>query len=243
MQVIDANGSATGWQTKYVFEIDGLLKQAQLSLETAISVHADLTRYVVCFPFDLTGKTARKGKSQTEKFDEWARKAEADAMAKGRALTIERRSAHDLLSLILANDPSGGLRHYFFSATTFSDQWFAGHVAAAKLLAGPRYNREITLETLLSGWFSSLGGSPDWEAQLAERLEACRKATKHVEELVEHKGSDDMRGADPRNRDESSRRLAKVHPKCRGAIGRPDGGGTLEDQDINHTAPEGPRYR
>ena len=82
-KVIDANDSATGWQTKYVFEIGGLLKQVQVSLETAISVHADLTRYVVCFPFDLTGKTVRKGRSQTEKFDEWARKAEAYAMAKG----------------------------------------------------------------------------------------------------------------------------------------------------------------
>jgi hypothetical protein len=192
-KVIDTNGSATGWQAKYVFDIDGLLKQAHLSLETALSVHADLTRYVVCFPFDLTGKTARKGKSQTEKFDEWARKAEADAMAKGRALTIERRSAHDLLDLILANDPSGGLRHYFLSATTFSEQWFADHVSAAKLAAGPRYNRELSLETPLSQWFSSFGGSPDWQARLATRLDACRKATSHVEELVEEKGGEAMR--------------------------------------------------
>lgn len=189
-KVIDANDSSTGWQTKYVFNIGGLLKQAQLSVETALSVHADLTRYVVCFPFDLTGKTGRKGKSQTEKFDEWARKVEADAKAKGRALTIERRSAHDLQDLILANDPSGGLRHYFFSATTFSDQWFADHVAAAKLTAGPRYNRQITLETPLSGWFSSFGGGPEWQAQLAEHLEACRKETNYVERLVEKKSAD-----------------------------------------------------
>jgi hypothetical protein len=160
-KVTDSNGSATGWQTKYVFKIEGLLKQAQQSLETALSVHANLTRYVVCFPFDLTGKTARKGKSQTEKFDEWVRNAEADAKAKGRALTIERRSAHDIRDLLLVNDPSGGLRHYFFSATTFSDQWFADHVSAAKLTAGPRYNQKISLETPLSGWFSSFGEGPD----------------------------------------------------------------------------------
>lgn len=114
-KVIEAAGSATGWQTKYVFD-------TQSSLETALSVHADLTSYVVCFPFDLTGKTKRKGKSQTEKFDEWARNAEADAKAKGRVLTIERRPPHDIRDLILANDPSGDLRHYFFSMTTFSDE-------------------------------------------------------------------------------------------------------------------------
>ena len=189
-KVIDAHGSAAGWQTKYVFDIDGLLKQAKQSLETALLVHADLTRYVVCFPFDLTGKTARKGKSQTEKFEEWAHKAEADARAKGRTLTIDRWSAHVIQNLILANDSSGGLRHYFFSVTTFSDQWFADHIAAAKLAAGPRYNREISLETPLSGWFSSFSGGLDWQAQLAAHLEACRKETNHVEGFVEKKSGD-----------------------------------------------------
>jgi hypothetical protein len=189
-KVIDVHGSAVGWQTKYVFNIEGLLKQAQQSLETALSVHADLTRYVVCFPFDLTGKTARKGKSQTEKFNEWVLNAETAAKSKGRALTIERWSPHDIRNLLLANDPSGGLRHYFFSATTFSDKWFADHVAAAKLTAGPRYNREINLETPLSGWFSSFGGGPDWQAQLTDRFNACRKETTHVEELIEKKSGD-----------------------------------------------------
>jgi hypothetical protein len=192
-KVIDANGSATGWQTKYVFDIERLLKQTQQSVNTALSVHTDLTRYVVCFPFDLTGKTARKGKSQTEKFDEWARNEEADAKAKGRALSIERWSAHDIRNLLLANDPSGGLRHYFFSATTFSDQWFADHVAAAKLTAGPRYNRQISLETPLSGWFSSFGGGRDWQAQLADHLDTCRKEAARVDELVEEKGGNAMR--------------------------------------------------
>ncbi len=189
-KVIDAHGSSAGWQTKYLFDIDGLLRQAKQSLETALLVHADLTRYVVCFPFDLTGKTARKGKSQTEKFDEWARKAEVDATANGRTLTIERRAAHDLLDLVLANDPSGGLRHYFFSATTFSDNWFASHIAGAKHLAGPRYNREISLETPLSVWFSSFGGGVEWQAQFSDQLEACRKETNHVERLVEKKSLD-----------------------------------------------------
>jgi hypothetical protein len=189
-KVIDAHGSAVGWQTKYVFDIDSLLKQAKQSLETALLVHADLTRYVICFPFDLTGKTARKGKSQTEKFDEWARKAEGDAKAKARTLIVERWSAHVIQDLILANDSSGGLRHYFFSVTTFSDQWFAAHVAAGKLAAGPRYNREISLETPLSGWFSSFGAGLDWQSQFADRLNACCKETNHVERLVEKRSSD-----------------------------------------------------
>jgi hypothetical protein len=213
-RVIDLSGSSTGWQTKYVFGIDGLIKQADKSLQTALSVHADLTRYVVCFPFDLTGKTARKGKSQTEKFDEWVRNAEADAKAIGRALTIERRSAHEITGLLLANDPSGGLRHYFFFATTFSDQWFADHIAAAKLTAGPRYNREVNLETPLSRWFSSFAWGSDWQTQIANHLAACRKEASHIEDLVETKGSNPMRPGWPAATYEKGRKLASDSQSC-----------------------------
>lgn len=213
-RIIDSSGSSTGWQMKYVFDIDGLLMQADKSLQTALSVHADLTRYVVCFPFDLTGRTARKGKSQTEKFDEWVRNAEADAKAKARTLTIERRTAHDIAGLLLANDPSGGLRHYFFSATTFSHSWFADHIAAAKLTAGPRYNRAINLETPLSAWFSAFCGGSDWQAQIAEHVDACRKDAAHIEELVETKGSNAMRPAWPTAAYEMGRKLTADSQNC-----------------------------
>jgi hypothetical protein len=192
-KIVESDSAATGWQAKFVFDIEKLLKQVQPSLETALLVHPDLRRYVICFPFDLTGKTARKGKSQTEKFDEWARKAEGYAKRKGRALSIERRSAHDLRGLLLANDGSGGIRHYFFSDTIFSDKWFTDHVSAAKHAAGPRYNKEINLETPLASWLLSFGESPNWRAALTKHSEACSKETSHLADVVERKEGDAMR--------------------------------------------------
>ncbi len=213
-RVIDSSGSSTGWQTKYVFDIDGLLKQAGQSLQTALSVHTDLTRYVVCFPFDLTGKTARRGKSQAEKFDEWVHKTEADAKAKGRALTIERWTAHDITGLLLANDSSGGIRHYFFSTTTFSDRWFADHIASAKLTAGPRYNKAVNLETPLSEWFSAFAGGTYWLTQIAKHVDACGKETAHIEELVETKGDNVMRPGWPAATFEKGKKLAVESRNC-----------------------------
>jgi len=215
-KTINTDGSATGWQTKYVFDIASLLKQANQSLETAISVHTDVTVYVVCFPFDLTTKTARKGKSENEKFDEWAREAEASAKSKGRALTIERRSATDIRGLLLANDPSGGLRHYFFYATTLSNQWFVEHITAAKLTAGPRYNREISLETPLSGWFSSFGGGSDWQTQIASHLAACRTEASRIKKLVEAKGGDPMGPEWPAATYDKGQKLAADSQDCIG---------------------------
>ena len=56
----NSDGTVTGWQAKYVYDFDDLLKQLTKSLDTAVDVHKTLTKYVVCFPFDLTGKTGRK---------------------------------------------------------------------------------------------------------------------------------------------------------------------------------------
>lgn len=191
-RIIEPSGFSIGWQAKFVFDINDLIKQADKSLQTALSVYGDLTRYVVCFPFDLTGKTARRGKSQSEKFDEWVRSAKDTAKAVGRALTIEYKSAHDIRNLLLEKDPSGGLRHYFFSATSLSHQWFEQHVADAKCAAGPRYNREISLETPLARWFASFAGGIDWQTQLANYLDACQKQVTHIGKLAETKSGSPM---------------------------------------------------
>ena len=68
-----SNDDWIGWQAKYVFDVASLLKQASRSLETALRIHLRLNRYIVCFPFDLTGPTHRGGMSGLEKFDKWRR--------------------------------------------------------------------------------------------------------------------------------------------------------------------------
>ena len=68
-------GHRLGWQAKYVFDVDALIAQASESLKTALEVHPTLTNYTVCFPFDLTGPTKRKGRSGQEKFREWQEQA------------------------------------------------------------------------------------------------------------------------------------------------------------------------
>ncbi|MES1930260.1 hypothetical protein SADO_13433 [Salinisphaera dokdonensis CL-ES53] len=213
-KVVYADRPVTGWQAKYVFEIDRLIKQAGKSLETALSIHPDLERYVVCFPFNLTGPTARKGKSQTEKFDEWARRAEADANARGTTLTVERWSAHDIQNLLLKNDLSGGLRHYFFSETTLSEQWFAEHISAAMSSAGPRYSPEVSLETPLSGWFTSFGEGSNWKTQLTNKVEICRKQSAHLREMIEDSGGHSVYSAWPEALYEQGQKISANSVSC-----------------------------
>jgi hypothetical protein len=125
-----AGGTLSGWQAKFVSSVEALILQANESLETALSLHKDLSKYIVCFPFDPTGKTDRKTKkgkatnSQTEKLDTWVKKAVAKAKAAGRKLEIELWPASRLQSLLFQHDSSGGIREYFFNETILTPDWF-----------------------------------------------------------------------------------------------------------------------
>ena len=115
---LDTPGGRLGWQAKYVFRVNSLITQADKSLNTALSLHPELTRFFLCFPFDLTGRTARRGRSGTEKMNDWKTGREEAARGSGRRLTIEVWSASKICSLLLTHDASGGLRYYFFLITT-----------------------------------------------------------------------------------------------------------------------------
>ena len=109
------DGTQIGWQAKFVDSIDKLIVQTTKSLNTALDVHPNLQFYVVCFPFNLTGPTKRKGKRGSEKFAVWAQKHVEKASQQGRTLTIEDWPESMLRELILEHDTSAGFR--FFSST------------------------------------------------------------------------------------------------------------------------------
>jgi hypothetical protein len=188
-----ADGTLTGWQAKFVFSVEDLIRQANVSLETALSIQKNLIKFIVCFPFDPTGKTARmtkKGKptrNQTEKLDSWVKKAVAKAKAAGRKLKIELWPASKLQSLLLKHDSTGGIREYFFNETILTPDWFKNQLVTAAKAAGPRYTPELTVETDLWSWFSSFGNGNQWRETLAREIEECRQTVKCLRRQVSPK--------------------------------------------------------
>ena len=176
-----SDGNREGWQAKYVFNINSLLRQATESLTTALKIHPTLTRYVVCFPFDLTGPTGRRGLSGQEKFDTWRKEGEQKALKEGRHITIEAWSASMLRELLLEHDASGGVREFFFNQQILTDEWFLEHIDLAKETAGPRYTPELNVQTDLWKWFTSFGRTTSWSNEFRKKLRACRKS---CEELI-----------------------------------------------------------
>lgn len=170
------NGGRIGWQAKYVFDIASLLTQAGSSLETALEVHSSLTHYVICFPFDITGPTGRKGRNGQERLKEWCDQRIAAANDAGRQLVIDLWSEHEIRSLLLNLDLSGGLREFFFNKKILSDRWFKEHLEKIEALAGSRYTPEFNVETELGQWFSAFGRTDKWKNNLKENLERCTEA-------------------------------------------------------------------
>ena len=168
------DGSRTGWQAKYVFKVDSLLTQANKSLDTALGIHPTLRTYVVCFPFDLTGPTGRRGKCGHEKFEEWRTRREAIAKEDGRELEIRRWAAADLRSQLLDVDHNGGIREFFFNERVLSRDWFEQHLRDVVASAGPRYTPELSVETDLWSWIEALGRTPAWEQRLQQMAERCK---------------------------------------------------------------------
>jgi hypothetical protein len=189
----------TGWQAKFVFDIDGLIAQANESLQTALTIHKDLKEYIVCFPFDPTGKTGRTTKrgrpanSETDKLGDWIAKAIKKWKDTGRNLTIDLWPASRLQHLLLEHDVSGGIRQYFFADTVLSTDWFKSHVIGAAKAAGPRYTPTLNVQTELWDWFSAFEADGRWHESFEAILVKCRQATKSLRRQVS-----DQRG-DPAN--------------------------------------------
>jgi len=192
------DGSIIGWQAKFVFDIDGLINQADKSLKTAITVYKDLAKYIVCFPFDPTGKTARltktgrSTKSESEKLDDWVSKATKEAKTNGHDLTIERWPASKIIALLLNYDPSGGIRQYFFSESILSVEWFKNHLVTAKHIAGPRYTQALNIETVLWKRFSAFSENPEWSDTLTSMLSDCQRTVRTLQQRIDAKGNNEL---------------------------------------------------
>jgi len=176
----DQSQNRTGWQAKYVFDVDSLLKQTKESLATALAVHPNLKCYIICFPFDLTGplkqqpKAKRRRKSGIEKYEDWKQKRLNEVHAMGRELEIIIWPKSSLIEKLITLDISGGIREFFFNKNVLSLEWFARHLEDVKIKAGPRYSPKINVETRLAKLFDALGRTENYKAILTEKVTKCQ---------------------------------------------------------------------
>jgi hypothetical protein len=108
---------------------------------------------------------------------DYKRDWEAVASQRGRAVTVEWWTPSGLSDRLLAIDPHGGRRLYWFGTPVFTDEWFEQHLAGAIAAAGPRYTPNPNVGHALDAVLSALGETAAW----MEEVDTWRK---RVEQLI-----------------------------------------------------------
>ena len=185
---VESSDGKRGWQAKYVFDPSRLVKQASKSFRTAIENHLDLRSFVLCFPFDLTGKT-RRGQGSVQKLDDWRASELRYAKEAGRDIEIELWPASELRARIIEYDHSGGMGLFFFDQQILTNQWFKDHLAQAIATAGPRYTPKLNVPTDIASWFAAFGRTTAWSDALSARVRSLRKELRDLHVSKRRRGT------------------------------------------------------
>lgn len=126
------------------------IKQLDSSINAAMNNHPTIKEYYIFIPFNLTGKVKnRRGKSQTEKFEEWKVKYE-----KLYSIDIILYQETLILDLLIKHDNDGGLKLYWFNKQKFDKKLWAKHsdetIKRLKERYIPKLHQELEIEKKLS---------------------------------------------------------------------------------------------
>src|SRR6185295_1943396 len=94
-----------GYQSKFIFDLNK--KQIAASVKTALRLHPKLNRYVVCLPFDLTGRTGRPGLDQLTRWANYVREWQVLANERGMTVSFDLWPKSELIERLVQIDPSG----------------------------------------------------------------------------------------------------------------------------------------
>lgn len=167
------DGAIVGVQAKYFFQLGiSELRQIADSLETALTNHPRLLEYWVYIPFDLTGRVAAgtRGLSQAERYEEWKQQVESFAAGRNSKLTVTLCTATVIRRQVLACDPNGGMRRYWFDDSVLTNTQIQRCLDEAVAFAGPRYTAALDVVTSAHIVLDFFGGVGDFQAWRDESL-------------------------------------------------------------------------
>lgn len=142
-----ADGSETGWQVKYYWDVDSMLRSLNGSLETALAKHPQMMRFVACFPFDLADARKKETTSALTKWNEWCQKWIDKAAGEGRTFEIDHWGAHELKQRLTTDNPrAAGRIAFWFDRELLTPAWFEAAFERTKVSLGKRYDPETHVD-------------------------------------------------------------------------------------------------
>ena len=140
------NGVQWGWQAKFTFNADTLLKLMERSLRTVVQRRPKCRRLTFCIPFDLPDAPEEgKRKSARQKFED-RKKPWRKRIPRADRVQIQLWSAGDLLDRLVGHPSQRGMEWFFWNREVFSLDWCAGQVATTVRAADERYSPKLHVD-------------------------------------------------------------------------------------------------
>lgn len=179
---IEDDGSETGWQAKYFFELgSGEAGQLKESFDNAVDKHPRLKRFIVCLPFDLSDGRVGRQKSERDRWNDWI-VARQTSIAP-REVSIELWGAFQLTERLSRSDPLHvGRRTYWFDTPHFGSDWLKARFAVTRAALGRRYSPELNVELPIRQALAGFARDPDFLrrlSNLADSLDEARHRALH----------------------------------------------------------------
>ncbi|MDX0562042.1 AAA family ATPase [Sinorhizobium medicae] len=172
-----ADGSEIGWQVKFYWDIDSMLRSLGKSLDTALVKHPKMRKFIACFPFDLADARVDGTTTAFDKWESWRKDRIKEAGKAGRTIEIERWDAHALRQRLTANNPRvAGRVAFWFDQRLLTRDWFDAKFERAKASLGERYDPEGNIDLPIGRAIRAITGDPDHFAELGRLGDAVRAA-------------------------------------------------------------------
>jgi hypothetical protein len=167
------NGVEHGWQVKYSFKIDDLLKLMEQSLRTVTEKRPACRRLTFCIPFDLPdARVGTERKSAQQKFED-RKRSWRERIPGADRVRVELWNAGVLLQKLTGHPNERGIACFFWEKEVFSPEWLRRRLKVATDAAGARYSPEVHVELPVAFALEGLGGSELFWRRYRERRAAA----------------------------------------------------------------------
>ncbi len=175
------NGTQWGWQAKYSFDIDNLLKGMEKSLKTVVEKRPNCRRLTFCIPFDLPDAVDEgKRKSARQKFED-KKESQRKRIPGADCVRIELWSEGDLLERLVRHPGQRGIRRFFWDKEVFSPEWCAHRMSIAHDMAGRRYTPELHIDLPVSFALEGLAMSEAYWQRLRDVRDSVLRAAERIQ--------------------------------------------------------------
>ena len=153
------DGRIIAWQAKYVFDIDGVIAEADRSYNNALKSHATMCKFVIAIPFDLPDPNyVKKGKPVKRALKKWEEKVafwEEKAKKENKSVKVILWNSSELLQRMMKPE-NEGMRYYWFNNEEFTVTWFHNQLESTINDLGPRYSPELNVQLEINEKFEYL---------------------------------------------------------------------------------------